>query len=97
MNLVGGQRNGHNGSPNEGSYLQMLAVSNSFKFYWVKNKSKGIYRAAEKPKYFTCDDLVLSDAVYYQKRGINYKALTCFLRFYYYCFSKITLTAFRCT
>ena len=52
-----------------------------------------MYRAAEKPKYVTSDDLVLSDA----EKGINDKVLTCFLCFYYYCFSKITLTVFRCT
>ena len=45
----------------------MLAVSNSLKMYWVKNKSKGIYRAAEIPKYVTSDDL--SDAEYYQTKG----------------------------
>ena len=44
----------------------MLAVSNSLKIYWIKSKSKGMYRAAEKPKYVTSDDLVLSDAEYYQ-------------------------------
>ena len=31
--------------------------------------SKGMYRAAEKPKYFTSDDLVLSDAEYHQTKG----------------------------
>ena len=47
----------------------MLAVSISLKIYWVKNKSKGMYRAAEKPKYVTSDDLVLYDAEYYQTKG----------------------------
>ena len=28
-----------------------------------------MYRAAEKPKYVTSDDLVLSDAEYYQTKG----------------------------
>ena len=28
-----------------------------------------MYRAAEKPKYFINEDLVLSDAVYYQTNG----------------------------
>ena len=28
-----------------------------------------MYRAAEKPKYVTNDDLVLSDAEYYQTKG----------------------------
>ena len=36
-----------------------------------------MYRAAEKPKYVTSDDLVLSDA----ERGINDKVLACFLCF----------------
>ena len=47
----------------------MLAVSNSLKMHLVKNKSKGMYRAAEKPKFVTSDDLVLSDAEYYQTKG----------------------------
>ena len=47
----------------------MLAVSNNLKIYWVKNKSNDMYRAAEKPKYVTSDDLVLSDAESYQTKG----------------------------
>ena len=47
----------------------MLAVSNRLEFYWVKNKSKDMYRAAGKPKYATSDDLVLYDAEYYQTKG----------------------------
>ena len=47
----------------------MLAVSISLKIYRVKNKSRGMYRAEEKPKYATGDDLVLSDAEYYQTKG----------------------------
>ena len=46
----------------------MLAVSNS-KINREKNKSKGMYWAAEKPKYVTSNDLVLSDAEYYQTKG----------------------------
>ena len=44
-------------------------MSYSLKMYWVKNKSKSMYRAAEKPKHVTSDDLVLSDAAYYQTKG----------------------------
>ena len=40
-------------------------MSNTLKIYWIKNKSKSMYRAAEKPEYVTSDDLVLSDAEYY--------------------------------
>ena len=72
-------------------------MSNSLKIYWVKNKNKGMYRAAEKHKYVTSDDLVLSDAENFKQKDINDKVLTCFPCFYYYCFSKITLTVFRCT
>ena len=57
-----------------------------------------MYRAAEKPKCVTSDDLVLSDAENFKQKDINDKVLICFLCFYhYYCFSKITLTVFRCT
>ena len=56
-----------------------------------------MYRAAEKPKYVTSDDLVLSVAENFKQKNINDKVLTCFLCFYYHCFSKITLTVFRCT
>ena len=44
-------------------------MSNSLKIYWVKNKSKGMYRAAEKPTYVTSDNLALSDAEHYQTKG----------------------------
>ena len=54
---------------NDHIYKFHLAVSNSLNMYLVKNKSKGMYRAAEKPKYFTSDDFVLSDAEYYQTKG----------------------------
>ena len=40
-------------------------MSKTLKIYWIKNKSKSMYRAAEKLEYVTSDDLVLSDAEYY--------------------------------
>ena len=35
-----------------------------------------MYRAAEKPKYVTSDDLVLSDAENFKQKDINDKVLT---------------------